>query len=53
MSKKKYQLPPTMGGLVRYHEEEETLFNINPKVVLGIIIAIIFLEILLKFRIFL
>lgn len=47
MAKKKYQLPPTMGGLVRYFEEEEVIFKINPKVLIGAIIFIIILELAL------
>lgn len=41
------QLPGGMGGLVQYYDEYEEPFQLDPKVVVGIISTTILLEIAL------
>lgn len=45
--KKKLRAPTTMAGLVRYEEAEESLVKLEPKHVVGTIIAIIIIELFL------
>lgn len=47
VDKKKLQTPTGMAGLVRYEEDEESKFKLEPKVVVFVGIAIIVLEIIL------
>ncbi|NIM47584.1 MAG: preprotein translocase subunit Sec61beta [Candidatus Aenigmarchaeota archaeon] len=45
--KKKLRAPTGMAGLVRYEEDTESRIKLEPKIIVFIAIAIIFLEILL------
>jgi preprotein translocase subunit Sec61beta len=45
--KKRLTTPSGMAGLVRYEEDTESKFKIEPKIVVFISIAIIILEIIL------
>lgn len=45
--KKKLQAPTGMAGLVRYEEDTESKFKLEPKIVVFIAVAIIILEIIL------
>ena len=50
MAKKdKIFLPMSVGGLIRYPEEEKEVIKLKPKHVVYLVIAIIVLEIVLKF----
>jgi preprotein translocase subunit Sec61beta len=41
MAKDKISMPSSMGGLVRYFDEEKTKFLIKPGIVIGIAIVVI------------
>ena len=45
--KQKMRAPSTIAGLVRYEEEGESLINLKPKHVVGIVVALIILELFL------
>ena len=44
------QLPQSGGGIVRYFEDYHSKFELSPKAVIGMIIAVILIEILLHSR---
>ena len=48
MAKKKYTMPSSQGGLVRYYDEEEAI-AIDPKWIIGAIGFLVLLEIFLHF----
>ena len=41
------RMPSGMGGLVRYFDDFKTKVNLNPELILGLIIAVIVLEYIL------
>jgi len=47
--KDKLYMPMGTGGIMRYAEEEEELLKINPKQLVALVTAIVFVEIILKF----
>lgn len=50
MAKKdKIFLPMSVGGLIRYPEEEKEVIKLKPKQVVYLIIGIIIFELILKF----
>ncbi|MCW3980649.1 MAG: preprotein translocase subunit Sec61beta [Candidatus Bathyarchaeota archaeon] len=50
MAKKdKVYMPMGTGGLLRYSEEEKHLFQIKPKHVIFVVMAIVVFELILKF----
>ena len=44
----KIHMPGVFGGLMRYDEEYESRFMLDPKMVIGFVIAVILLVIILK-----
>ncbi len=44
----KLSAPPTMAGLVRYEEGEESLVRIKPHTIIGFCILLLVLEIILQ-----
>ena len=46
------QMPSSFGGLVRYFDEGEQKFQLDPKVLVVGIVGIIILEVVAKFYIF-
>ncbi len=47
--KPKAMMPQSTAGLIRYFEESEEQIKLKPEHVIGVAIAIIIIEILLKF----
>ncbi|MBI4020157.1 MAG: preprotein translocase subunit Sec61beta [Candidatus Aenigmarchaeota archaeon] len=45
----KFSMPQTQAGLVRYFEESKESLKISPKLIIGVSLALIVLEISLKF----
>ncbi|MBI4176689.1 MAG: preprotein translocase subunit Sec61beta [Candidatus Aenigmarchaeota archaeon] len=45
----KYSMPQTQAGLVRYFEESKESIKIKPMMIIGVSVALIFIEIALKF----
>lgn len=45
-------MPQSTAGLIRYFEESEEAIKLKPEHVVGIAVAIIALEIILKFTLF-
>ncbi|MDP3916859.1 MAG: preprotein translocase subunit Sec61beta [Nanoarchaeota archaeon] len=44
MVQEKIQMPQSGGGLVRYFDEYKTKFEISPKTVIAMIVAVIVIE---------
>lgn len=49
MAKNEQQMPSSFGGLVRYFDEGEQRFQLDPKVIVASIVGIITLELIIKF----
>jgi preprotein translocase subunit Sec61beta len=47
MAQDKIQMPQSGGGLVRYYDDYKTKIEVGPKVVIGMIVAVIIIEIIL------
>ncbi len=47
----KIYMPMGIGGLVRYTEEEKVLIKLKPKHIIGGVIALVVIEMLVKFLI--
>jgi len=43
------QMPSSFGGLVRYFDEDDQSFQLDPKVVVASIVGVISVEIMAKF----
>jgi|YelNatPaOPRAMG01_1025707.scaffolds.fasta_scaffold74610_2 preprotein translocase subunit Sec61beta len=52
MTEKRTIMPQSTAGLIRYFEESEEAIKIRPEHVVGIAVALIALEIILKFTMF-
>jgi preprotein translocase subunit Sec61beta len=52
MTEKRTIMPQSTAGLIRYFEESEEAIKIRPEHVVGIAVALIALEIILKFIMF-
>lgn len=48
-SKDKFYMPMGAGGLLRYSEEKKQVIKIDPNQVIIVVVALIVMEILLKF----
>ncbi|MDY6789084.1 MAG: preprotein translocase subunit Sec61beta [Candidatus Nanohaloarchaea archaeon] len=47
--KEQQQMPSSFGGLVRYFDEGEAKFQLDPKVIVAVIVGLITLELVAKF----
>ena len=45
--KQKYQTPSGMAGLVKYYDEEDVKFKMDPKIVIGVCVALVIIEVIL------
>jgi preprotein translocase subunit Sec61beta len=46
---KQQQMPSSFGGLVRYFDEGEQKFQLDPKIIVASIVGLITLELVVKF----
>lgn len=52
MAKEKTMMPQSTAGLIRYFEESEESIKLKPEHVIGAAVAIIIIELVLKFLVF-
>lgn len=50
--KERTMMPQSTAGLIRYFEESEEAIKLKPEHVVGIAVAVIAIEIILKFTLF-
>jgi preprotein translocase subunit Sec61beta len=49
MARNRFTMPQSTAGLIRYFEESEEAIKIKPEYIIGISIAIVVFEIIVKF----
>ena len=49
MASNKIRLPASAGGIMQYYDEYKSKIQIDPKVMVGIAIAVVFIVVLLHF----